>query len=137
MIRHAGSRTRTLYRWESRLINRKATGGNRKVRSAAEGRLIIDRIWQLEGRKGPVPTLEIKKMRGYPYYEDAKHAIVLTSEDHSVQTLVHEITHALGVGRSDNHHSEGFVKKYCKLLAFQFGWSEEQLLCEAKDIKLL
>lgn len=107
------------------------------VRSDKEARFVIDRIWKLEGRKGRQPKYVVKKNKGYPYYEDIRHEIVLTEEDHYMLSLIHEIVHALGLGPRKNNHSVAFIKKYAKLLAFQYGWSEEQLLCEAKVMKLL
>lgn len=137
MIKHPGARTRALYRWEDQLLQRGASGGNRKVRSEKEARFIIDRIWKMEGRKGAQPAFKIKTMTGMPYYETERHEIVLTNEDHFMLTLIHEIVHSLGLGHGKDIHDVRFIKKYAKLLAFQYGWTEEQLLCEAKMMRLL
>lgn len=138
MIRHPGARTRALYKWEEVLLYKRATGGNRKVRSQKEGEFIIARFWAMEKRARPRPKLIIKKrLKGYPSYDPNTHTITLGGTDMYVITLLHEIVHALGLGPEGNHHSPAFVRKFIKYMSFQFGWSMYDLTCDAMEAKLL
>jgi hypothetical protein len=135
MITHAGARTRAVYKWEDDLLLLRSAGGNQKVKSVGQAQLIVNRIWDREGMRSKPPKVVIKDHKGYPNYCDG--VITLTDSNRWVLTLVHEVAHATGVGPSFNHHSKAFVKKFINLLAFQFGWNQYDLTCDAMKRKLL
>jgi hypothetical protein len=100
-----------------------------KGRSQAELTRLLARVWRNEAPDQPAPSL-VFGAGDRSWYWVEEHQIKIANHQRCYDTMLHEITHALG------HHTHGpkFITKYINLLAKYARCDELKLLTYAKLI---